>query len=148
VIVDTHVVPNILYVFYADASTGQADWGMRVSHIAANSTTWYAQTVASGFDLYHAPAPTIDSNNSSLQVYYIDTTHGKVMETWKSGSSWATPVTIDGASSSNCGASATTHTITGPISVVQRPGCLGGSSGPHVFYGDAVRGNLREAFWY
>jgi hypothetical protein len=59
------------------------------------------------------------------------------------------PETIDGASSSNCaGNGGITGPLGGPIAAVERPGCNGTASAPHVFYAniDTNHRDLREGY--
>jgi hypothetical protein len=133
---------STLYVFYSDVSNGS----LRVSYMAASDGIWHAEPVDTSISLNTAPAAVLYSG-TAVEVFYVDTSTNTLKAAWLSGSTWETAV-IDGGSSNVCGSNGgTSHALGGPIAVVQRAGCVGGATGPHVFYADTARSNLREAFW-
>jgi hypothetical protein len=144
-IVETSLTPNRMFVFYQDYSVSGG--ALRASWMIAGNSTWIAQTPDSPVTMDSPPAPVI--HGGTVHVYYIDTANHKVKGTWQTLKSWQTPETVDGGSSNNCGANGgTSSPLGGPIAAVERPGCGGTASAPHVFYAniDTNHRDLREGY--
>jgi hypothetical protein len=142
-IVETSITPNRMFVFYQDYTAG----ALRASWMIAGNSSWIAQIPDSAVTMDSPPAPVI--HGGTVHVYYIDTANHKVKGTWQTLKSWQTPETVDGGTSNNCGANGgTSSPLGGPIAAVERPGCGGTASAPHVFYAntDANHRDLREEY--
>jgi hypothetical protein len=145
-IVDTS--DNRLYVFYLDTTLNN----LRFSYLDSGSSTWVAGVVQSGVNMDTPAAATVSGCIGCLgvQVWYVNTETHTLQGATRTGDSFGYQATVDGGPSNQCGAlGGTSHGIYGPVAGVYDTNmCIGGSTGPHLYYQDQSTGALREAFWY
>jgi hypothetical protein len=134
---------NALHLFYFDMPNGRLWYVKRPP-----GERWGASVIVDGKGSQYGSQDAMMGGSlaavmhSGPQVYYTDDTRHTLIGSWTDGTSWH-PGVIDGAGTNRCnGAGATAHPLGGPLAVVQH------GLGPHVYYADIARGNLREAAYY
>ncbi|MEI6481174.1 MAG: hypothetical protein WCO19_02615, partial [Candidatus Saccharibacteria bacterium] len=127
-----------LYVFYYDST-------LRALRMASTGSTGWMYETLDGVSTVDGrisgdvgKAATAVVFNNMLHVYYYDTTNGSMRHTWSiNGSSWNFE-TLDGAPTAVSGAE-------GDVGMSNAAVEYGGEM--HVFYYDATRGNMRQAYY-